>query len=171
MTETGRRGPRRRPVAVEIVVEAGAWAHPRALRKIAEPAIAAAVRRSKKKILPSSEVAIVFSDDAHVRKLNRRFRGKNKPTNVLSFPAATPTALFGPLLGDIVLSHETVKAEAEDQGIEFVDHATHLIVHGFLHLLGYDHGNDSEALVMERLETAILRALGVADPYGDSDDA
>jgi probable rRNA maturation factor len=152
--------------AVEIVVEAGAWPAARSLRRLTEAAIAAAARKSGRTIAPNSEVAVVFADDAYVRALNRRFRGKDRRTNVLSFPmTAVARGSYGPLLGDIMLGHQTVKAEAEGQGVSLADHLTHLIVHGFLHLLGYDHAIEAEALAMERRETAILKGLGVADPY------
>ena len=101
-----------------------------------------------------------------MRRLNRDYRGKDKPTNVLSFPRRRLLAgRLGPLLGDIVLAAETVAREAEDEGLALDDHLTHLIVHGFLHLLGYDHEDEAEAAVMEGLETAILGGLGIADPY------
>jgi probable rRNA maturation factor len=155
------------PPLVEIIVEAGDWPRPAGLRRLAEAAIAAAAPQSGRKIADRSEVSVIFTDDAHVRRLNRRFRGKDAATNVLSFPTAPPGEVFGPLLGDIVLGHETVKGEAEDRSIELTDYCTHLIVHGFLHLLDYDHMKEPEALAMERLETAILASLGVADPYAD----
>ncbi len=116
------------------------------------------------------EVSLVFTDDAHVRVLNSQYRGKDAPTNVLSFPAAPVIpGRFGPPLGDIVLAAETVAREADEGGLTIVDHLTHLIIHGFLHLLGHDHENDDEAIVMERLETAILERLGIADPYAGSE--
>jgi probable rRNA maturation factor len=107
------------------------------------------------------------ADDAHIRVLNRQYRGKNKPTNVLSFPAppAKPKS-FGPQLGDMVFAAETIVAEAKRDGITLADHLAHLVVHGFLHLLGYDHEIEQEAVAMEALETAILGRLGIADPYG-----
>ena len=115
---------------------------------------------------------MVFTDDAHIHRLNRHFRDKDKPTNVLSFPAGPPIGgRFGPLLGDIVLARETIAREAEGQGLTIDDHLTHLIVHGFLHLVGYDHVEDADAAVMERLETAILASLGIADPYAGAESA
>ncbi len=122
-------------------------------------------------IADDAEVSLVFTDDSSVRMLNRQYRGKDRPTNVLSFPAAplVPGRL-GPPLGDIVLARETIASESEAQGLDFANHLTHLIIHGFLHLLGYDHETDEEAAIMERLETAILGRLGIADPYADSAD-
>lgn len=157
-----RRPATRPPVAVDLIVEAGAWPRKAALKALASRAIAAAAAAVE--VPPEAELAITFTDDAHVRVLNRQFRKKDKPTNVLSFPAGPPGSA---LLGDIVLGHETVAEEAENQGLALGDHVIHLIVHGFLHLLGYDHVIETEALAMERLETAILRSIGIADPHGD----
>jgi probable rRNA maturation factor len=151
---------------VDVIVEAGDWAGKAVLTRLARKAIAAAARLADPGIAPDAELAVIFTDDRHIRGLNRRFRRKDKPTNVLSFPAApAKNGRLGPLLGDIVLGHETVAREAEDAGLEIAAHATHLIVHGFLHLVGYDHMAGGEAVVMERLETAILQSIGVADPY------
>ena len=118
------------------------------------------------------EIAIVLADDAAVRRLNRDYRGVDRPTNVLSFPLAAESgadafaAQGAPiLLGDIVLAYETVTTEAVQQGKRPEDHLRHLVVHGVLHLLGYDHGEDSDAKEMERLEASILAQFGIADPY------
>ncbi len=104
-------------------------------------------------------------DDAAQQVLNRDWRQIDKPTNVLSFPQIEP---FGPvvgILGDITLARETLEREAAELGKSLNDHYTHLVVHGFLHILGYDHVDESEALVMEGLETQILATLGINDPY------
>ncbi len=105
---------------------------------------------------------MLLSDDQAVRDLNARFRNKDKPTNVLSFPAAESAA---PHLGDVVLAYGVCSAEAETQGKSLSDHLTHLVVHGVLHLLGRDHEDDAEAEEMEGEERAILADLGVLDPY------
>jgi probable rRNA maturation factor len=116
------------------------------------------------------EVSLVFADDAEQRALNHRYRGKDRATNVLSFPNMDddgPQAGDLPrLLGDVVLARETVAREAREQGKSFADHTVHLLVHGMLHLLGYDHEAPDDAVEMEALETTILAGLGVADPYG-----
>lgn len=119
------------------------------------------------------EVAVRLSDDAEVGKLNAQYRGKDSATNVLSFPMVQPDLIqtLGNsddgevLLGDIILACETVTAEAAAKDIDVPAHATHLIAHGLLHLLGYDHGDDAAAAHMEGLETAALARLGIADPY------
>jgi probable rRNA maturation factor len=161
-----RRKPSVAP-SIDIAVEAGGWPTRRTLSAWSGRAIEAAVR-SGLRIAPGSEVSLVFTDDARMRPLNRDWRGKDKPTNVLSFPGGEGRkGVFGPILGDIVLAGETVAAEATQMGIAFRDHTTHLIIHGFLHLFGFDHNHDDEAELMEGRETAILRGLGIADPYGD----
>lgn len=121
-------------------------------------------------IMTGAEVSVLFSDDAHVKIINRDHRGMDKPTNVLSFPQKRrDIKAFGPYLGDIVLANETVLREAAVEDKPPRHHLQHLLVHGFLHLLGYDHETDAEADVMERLERDILLTLGIADPYGVPD--
>lgn len=121
-----------------------------------------------------AEIAITLSDDAEVRVLNRDWRGKDKPTNVLSFPGleGAMANLLPPdaprPLGDIILAFETCRGEAADQGKSLADHTRHLVVHGVLHLLGFDHEDEAEAEEMEALETAILAGLGIADPYREA---
>jgi probable rRNA maturation factor len=117
------------------------------------------------------EISVVLADDATMRDLNRRYRGIDKPTNVLSFPIDdTPGLEAGPrLLGDVVLGFETVRREAEAGAKPLGHHVSHLIVHGVLHLVGYDHETDSDAAVMEPLETAILARLNIPDPYAIAD--
>jgi probable rRNA maturation factor len=115
----------------------------------------------------AAEISIVLTNDAEQRDLNRDWRGKDAPTNVLSFPQIEPFAPVFGILGDIILARETVAREADEQGTPFDHHFTHLVVHGFLHILGYDHIEDDEALQMESLETQILAELGIGDPYAD----
>jgi probable rRNA maturation factor len=127
---------------------------------------------------PSVEVSIKFTDDHEVRLLNRDYRGKDQPTNVLSFPMIAPDLIETVtntddgevLLGDIVLAYGTCAREAEARNIAVEAHATHLIVHGTLHLLGYDHINDGEAEAMESLEQAIMASLGLHNPYEAIED-
>jgi probable rRNA maturation factor len=108
---------------------------------------------------PEGVMAIVLADDKRLKGLNRQFRGKNKPTNVLSFPDDDEP------FGGIALAFETIQREAKEQKKPFVNHAKHMILHGFLHLLGFDHQSDREARLMERLETAILAELAIPNPY------
>jgi probable rRNA maturation factor len=117
------------------------------------------------------EVTIVLASDSVVRGLNHQFRGKDQPTNVLSFPQppavkSAPKALKTAEIGEIVLAFETVRKEAMTRGKPFVNHLGHLVVHGILHLLGYDHERPADARVMERLEADILSMLGMPNPYG-----
>ncbi|WP_437361585.1 rRNA maturation RNase YbeY [Inquilinus limosus] len=118
-----------------------------------------------------AELSIVFADDATVQRLNREYRGKDAPTNVLSFAlteAEEPDFPGAPLvLGDVVLALETVLAEAGRDRKAPADHARHLVVHGILHLLGHDHMTEAEAEAMERIEIAVLARFGIADPYSD----
>ena len=117
----------------------------------------------------TAEVSLVLADDAFVKGLNRDYRGKDAPTDVLSFPAweEGDLAIDGRplLLGDVVVAFETASAEAADEGLALADRLAHLVVHGMLHLFGYDHEVDSDAERMERLECGVLASLGVADPY------
>jgi probable rRNA maturation factor len=121
------------------------------------------------------ELAIVLADDETVRGLNRQWRGKDAPTNVLSFAALddedAPEVEGAPLmLGDVILAFETTRAEAIEQGKSLADHASHLVIHGVLHLLGFDHEDEDEAVEMEALETALLATLGIDDPYEEEDE-
>ncbi|WP_112661991.1 rRNA maturation RNase YbeY [Microvirga flavescens] len=119
------------------------------------------------------EISLLLADDARVQELNRDFRGKDKPTNVLSFPAPEPPegfdgGNFGPRhLGDIALAYETLVREAEAEAKPLAHHYAHLIVHGVLHLLGYDHEVEEDAQIMEALEVKALATLGIDDPYRD----
>jgi probable rRNA maturation factor len=153
------------PLSIEISRNADGW--PEALDGRAEAAVRAALARSKATVAGPAELSIVLTDDAEQRVLNRDWRGIDRSTNVLSFPQIEPFGPVSGMLGDIVLARETVEREAAEQAIPLADHFTHLVVHGFLHLLGYDHVDDDEALVMEGLETQILASLGVADPYAE----
>ena len=153
-------------IAIDVMVEGGDWPTKGRLRTLARRAIAAAAAQARPPLADGAEVSLLFTDDARMRGLNHEYRSKDSPTNVLSLPAAPVIAgRLGPPLGDIVLAEETIRREAADQATSFDDHLVHLIVHGFLHLVGHDHEVESEALVMEGLETAILADLGIADPY------
>jgi probable rRNA maturation factor len=155
--------------AIDILVEAGDWPPEEKLHDLVVRAMSGVLAATKTPLIPETELSLVFTDDAHVRELNRRYRDKDTATNVLSFPAArTNPKMFGPLLGDLVFAAETIARESAVEGLTLDHHLTHLIVHGFLHLLGYDHENEADATVMENLETAILARLGIADPYGDA---
>lgn len=131
---------------------------------LVQEAVSAAAAASGSPDLDAAELSIVLGNDDAIRILNRDYRGKDGPTNVLSFPARAVGA--GPrMLGDIVLAFETVAAEAAEQAKPVADHLRHLVVHGMLHLLGFDHETDADAERMESLETGILATMGISDPY------
>jgi len=147
---------------IAFAIEAGGW-RPAEDEETVARAIAEATRDLPHEIA-GAELSIVLTDDDAIRKINAQWRGKDAPTNVLSFPAA-PVQGAPRLLGDIVIAFETTTREAKDEGKPFAHHLSHLAVHGFLHLLGYDHESDAQADDMERLERDILARLGVPDPY------
>ena len=145
-------------LSVDVLVQSPQWKEQRG----AEAAVRKAINAAADEISsPSGEVAVVLTDDVAVRTLNKQWRHIDKPTNVLSFPAAKS----GAMLGDIVIAYETLARESREEGKEFIHHLSHLAVHGFLHLMGYDHQNDSDAEAMEELERAILKRLKISDPY------
>jgi len=144
--------------AITLVVEAAAWRSHRGL--LPRLMVAAEAARRAAKLPARRKLTILLADDARLKALNTDFRGKKKPTNVLSFPAEAAD-----YAGDVALAYGVTRAEALKAGKPFADHARHLVVHGVLHLAGYDHMTDRDAKVMEPLETKILARLGVPDPY------
>jgi probable rRNA maturation factor len=163
---------------IEVELDRGrGWLESQDWQSLAEAAVIAALVRTPHGDLIESqvrvEVSIKLTDDDEVRTLNANYRGKDKPTNVLSFPMVQPDLLDGldigddgeVLLGDIVLADGVCHAEAEERNVPLTTHATHLIVHGTLHLLGYDHIDDAEAEAMEAIEREALASLGITDPY------
>lgn len=156
----------RAPLSIAFAVNAEGW--PDNLEAVADRAIREAIKQAEPEIVGVTELSVVLTDDAEQRELNQQWRGIDKSTNVLSFPQIEPFAPVAGLLGDIILARETLEREAAEMEITFEAHFTHLVVHGFLHLLGYDHVEDEDAEEMEGLETQILAALGIADPYADS---
>jgi probable rRNA maturation factor len=152
-------------ISLDLSVEADGWAALGDAEALARMAVDAAFAVTDS---PASdhEISLLLTDDAAIRNLNRAWRGKDKATNVLSFPAGPQPGRPGPRpLGDIALAFETVAGEAQAEGKPLADHAAHLIVHGVLHLLGYDHEVETEAGEMEALEVRALARLGIADPY------
>jgi probable rRNA maturation factor len=156
---------RRRPQrpAIDIVVQSPLWHSKRG----AKASLRRAISKAASVLSTAGELAIILADDSALRALNRTWRRKDAPTNVLSFPVEGAAVGHGTprLLGDIVIAYETTAREAQAQGKSFADHLVHLAVHGFLHLAGYDHVHDDEAETMERLEGTILAELAVANPY------
>jgi len=159
-----KRGGAKKQVEVDVIVRSARWRKRPTAKTIVKRAVLAAVEAIS---TPSTELAIVLTDDSAIQTLNRDWRGKNAPTNVLSFPAAAPgkSRSAPPYIGDIIIAYQTVAREAVAEGKPFNHHLAHLAVHGFLHLLGYDHENDRDAEKMERLERKILKRLAVPDPY------
>lgn len=161
---------------IQISVEDDLWGDEDSLLMIADKVLGAAATHlsvhEKQPFPPHAvELSLVFTNDESVREINAEWRGQDKPTNVLSFPAfpVTPGQKPGPMLGDIVIARETVEREAQELEKPFDEHLTHLMVHGFLHLFGYDHMENEEAEEMEALETRILAGLGLSDPYAGQD--
>lgn len=161
---------------IQIAIEADGWPEEAKLEAVSSHVLEAAsafLKVEEKQPFPATppEVSLVFSDDAQVQAINAEWRGQDKPTNVLSFPAfpLVPGGKPGPMLGDIIIARETVEREAADLDKSFDDHLTHLMVHGFLHLFGYDHMDSEEAERMESIETRILVSLGLSDPYAGQD--
>src|ERR1700675_5113926 len=155
----------------EVLVVAECWQTEPDAEAVIHRAIAAAAQMVDADD-GEAELAVMLTDDSGIRTLNLNWRGIDKPTNVLSFPALPPTGSGGPddaprMLGDIAIAYETTRREADDEQKPFDHHLSHLAVHGFLHLIGYDHEKDADAEAMEGLETEILAQLGIPDPYAD----
>lgn len=149
-------------VAVDVLTESPLWQNEPSAEAVVRDAIDAAADATS---APPGELAIVLTNDAAIRVLNRDWRGIDKPTNVLSFPASRAPGAEPAMLGDIVIAYETLERECRAENKQFLHHLAHLVVHGFLHLMGYDHQTDSEADDMERIEISILSRLQVPDPY------
>jgi len=147
-------------ITVDVEIPCLSW-------REALPEVEALIEEAARAIDAAGEAAVLLTDDDQVRELNTRFRGKNSPTNVLSFPVS-PNPMG--LLGDVALAYGVCEREARAQGKPLADHLRHLVVHGLLHLLGYDHEDDADGDVMESLERSILGRLGVPDPYRETVD-
>jgi probable rRNA maturation factor len=150
---------------VAVVAEAGDWSAFVAAEASIAKAASALVGHPRCRGACGREATVVLGDDALVRSLNATYRGQDKPTNVLSFSFKDAPGAGRHGLGDVVLAAETIVREAEEQNTPPVHHLQHLVIHGLLHLLGFEHDTDAEAEVMETIEVEILATLGVADPY------
>jgi probable rRNA maturation factor len=151
----------RAKLKIDVLVDSDRWDEPAKARSTVRRAVAQAAATAS---TTGTELAIVLTDDSAIRQLNRLWRGIDAATNVLSFPSKK-TADEPPHLGDIVLAYETIAREARAEGKPFAHHLAHLVVHGFLHLIGYDHDKDADAQTMEQTERKILRHLNIPDPY------
>ena len=153
---------------IAIVADSGDWSGFPNIESEIEATAAALSCHASSRRARGAEASVVLASDEMVRGLNRSYRGKDTATNVLSFPFQLPPGITGedePYLGDVVLAAKTIAAEAAARGIAPIRHVQHLVVHGLLHLLGFEHESDAQAEVMERLEVEILSRLGIADPY------
>ena len=155
----------------EVLVVADCWQDEPDAEAVIQRAIAAAAETVDADVA-DAELAVMLTDDSGIRTLNSNWRGVDKPTNVLSFPALQPDGGRREddaprMLGDIAIAYQTMRREADDEQKPFDHHLSHLAVHGFLHLIGYDHETDDDAEAMETLEQEILAQLGIADPYAD----
>ncbi|MGM4902630.1 rRNA maturation RNase YbeY [Tardiphaga sp. 866_E4_N2_1] len=160
--------------ATEVLVVADCWSAEADADAVIHRAIEAAAAMVDTDTA-DAELAVMLTDDAGIRTLNQNWRGIDKPTNVLSFPALQPPEGADEpddmprMLGDIAIAYETTRREADEEEKSFANHLSHLAIHGFLHLVGYDHEKDDEAEEMEALEREILATLGIPDPYADQD--
>ena len=163
-----RKGADASSVTLEVEIErhGDAWRDAVFNRGLIEQAARAAIRAAPALPQGTYQVTFVLTDDAEMRALNRTWRGKDAATNVLSFPAHEKVKGPG-LLGDVVIAYRDHLKEARAQNIAFDDHVAHLVVHGVLHLIGFDHIEDAEAERMEAIERTVLASLGIADPYAD----
>jgi len=153
---------------IDVRIEEGCWSGAdSALSLIAQNALAAIHKLINAR--PFSELSIAMLTNDQVQALNKQYRGKDKPTNVLSFPASADGSC--PLLGDIVLASGVVRAEAKAKNVSLANHVSHMLIHGFLHLQGYDHETENEAKVMEALEIKALADLGIVNPYARDDES
>lgn len=157
----------------EIIVAADCWHDQPDAETVIQRAIAAAAQMTEAES-GDAELAVMLTDDSGIRTLNNNWRGIDKPTNVLSFPALQPT---GPrsdddpprMLGDIAIAYETLRREADAEHKPFAHHLSHLAIHGFLHLIGYDHETEVDAEEMEAIERKVLSQLEIPDPYAERD--
>jgi probable rRNA maturation factor len=165
---SSQAGSIRPTLSLSVRIQAKSWRALAGLRGLIDAATDAAIAVSPVKPLDGAELSLLLTDDRRIRIVNRDWRGFDKATNVLSFPAAPPDRIANsPALGDIVLAYETVAREAGTEAKTIEDHLSHLVIHGLLHLLGEDHETDADADRMEALEIAALATLGIADPYAD----
>jgi probable rRNA maturation factor len=167
---SSQAGTIRPTLSLSVRIQAKSWRSLPDLRPLIDAAANAAVAVCPVQPLDGAELSLLLTDDRRIRIVNRDWRGLDKATNVLSFPAAPPDRIAqSPALGDIVLAYETVAREAGTEGRSIENHLSHLVIHGLLHLLGQDHETDADADRMEALEIAALASLSIADPYADSE--
>lgn len=153
---------------IDILIESPGWTSIPGVEAVVERAVLATLLAER---AGEAAISVMLGNDAAVRELNAQYRGKDRPTNVLSFPAPRMPGQPVAILGDIILAYETCRSEADAEGKSLSDHVAHLVIHGTLHLLGHDHEEDAAAEVMEAREIALLAGLGIANPYADRPEA
>lgn len=153
--------------AIEINISCDGWPTENVLTKMSQSAVSAAISIAGLKFPADAVLSMLFSDDAELGALNARFRNIDEPTNVLSFPGSDilPGEKAALIVGDLAFALPTIEKEALLENKKFDHHLCHLIIHGFLHLFGYDHISDEDAMIMESIETSALALLGIKDPY------
>jgi probable rRNA maturation factor len=153
-------------VSCDILIDDPRWTDRMDVETVVNSVVEKALQVTKVRLSHEAEASFTFADDRRIHELNAIWRQKDFPTNVLSFPATEGAALHtSPLLGDVVLAYETIAREAIDEGKAFAHHAAHMIAHGFLHLIGFDHQDDAQADEMEGVESKVLSTLGIPDPW------
>ncbi len=157
-------------VSLDLQSEDDGWLAVENIESLCERAVFQASMEAQPKPMQGAELSILLTNNTKIRVLNKQWRGIDKPTNVLSFPAVLPEKIAkSPILGDIALAFETIELEAQTDQKSMNNHITHLVIHGFLHILGYDHETEKDAALMEALEISILEKLNIANPYIDCD--
>lgn len=163
---SGKAATPRPEITLHLSCDAPGWKTLAGRRRLILTALEAGLAAPPVAPLAGAEISLLLTDDARMRTINRDWRGFDKPTNVLSFPAAPASAIArSPVLGDIVLAYETVAREAQEESKTLAQHVAHLVIHGLYHLLGDDHETEAQAERMERREAAALARLGIANPY------
>jgi probable rRNA maturation factor len=152
--------------SIDIAVESPLWAEVVGIERLIQRAILATLASTDARLHPEAELSVLLCDDARIQTLNKNWRDIDKATNVLAFPAGAASQLArAKIVGDLAISFETVDREAQSDHKSFADHFSHLVVHGWLHILGYDHANRVEAEAMEAVERRVLHTMNIADPY------
>lgn len=157
-------------VSCDVLIDDARWSGRMDVEALVNSVVDKTLQVTRARLSREAEASFTFADDRRIRELNEIWRKKDAATNVLSFPATDSASLAtSPLLGDVVLAYETIERESIDEGKLFEHHAAHMIAHGFLHLIGFDHEDDAQADEMEGVESKVLCGLGMPDPWAGQD--